>query len=824
MDELQHQNGPLGKKTSPRLEGMLRQSALAIVTERVWRVGLALATIILFFLALSWLGFWGAAPFEARIAGVAIFGFAALYVLAREIARGWPHRSAALERLDHSADAALRPASSLEDRLASQNADAGVEALWALHRQRLEEALANTPIEAPHPQVSRRDPYALRALALVAAVAAGFAAGDEKRARVAAAFDWRAAANFGTSARVDAWLEPPAYTGRPPIVLAKEGEAPIEAPVNSMLRIRPPDAGVSVSGALVAAQETGGDAQKEAAKEQAFKLSGAARVVLSDGRRFDLAAIPDQPPTIALTENPRNTVRGSMTLAFRATDDYGVVGAEAVFSKPTGGPRALYEPPRLALALPPGGGGQGDAKATIDLADSPFGGAKLAMRLVAKDAAENEGASESIEVTLPQRRFVKPLARALAEQRRILALDPESRASVHTALEALSIAPEAFDTPSAIHLGLREARHALDGARSDDDLRGVSDMLWAMALGLEEGDISQAERDLRAAERDLKDAIARGDSEEEIAQRAEELRAALDKFLQQLGSRLPPPGAPRQETEGSADTVTPDELQSMLDEMNRAMKSGDMARAQRLLDELQDILENVQTAQGAGQRHARSREMNRALSELDQLSREEQQLRDETFQGMNSPDDEMEPRASRGRRQNGQSQREDSGAERKRQQALRERLERQQDALRKDGVEAGEELDDARRAMKEAEEALGKAGEGRGRAVDAQGRAVQALRKGADRLAQQMRGEGDEENAEEEGGSPGRRGRRGKGRDPLGRASGDGNRPDLQGKYDPLGLPPAQRAHRVQEELRRRLGQPERPQEELDYLQRLLRR
>jgi len=264
----------------------------------------------------------------------------------------------------------------------------------------------------------------------------------------------------------------------------------------------------------------------------------------------------------------------------------------------------------------------------------------------------------------------------------------------------------------------------------------------------------------------------------------------------------------------------------MLDEMNRAMKSGDMARAQRLLDELQDILENVQTAQGAGQRHAHSREMNRALSELDQLSREEQQLRDETFQGMSAPDDEMESlesRPSRGRRQNGQPQSEDSGAERKRQQALRERLERQQDALRKGGVEAGEELDDARRAMKEAEEALGKSGEGRGRAVDAQGRAVQALRKGADRLAQQMRGEGDE-SADEEGGGPGRRGRRGKGRDPLGRASGDGDRPDLQGKYDPLGLPPAQRAHRVQEELRRRLGQPERPQEELDYLQRLLRR
>ncbi|MBG0800648.1 TIGR02302 family protein [Methylocystis sp. H4A] len=822
MDELQHQNAPSGKKTSPRLEGMLRQSALALVAERIWRAGLAVATIALVFLALSWLGLWQAAPLEARIGGVALFGFAALYVVARESARGWPHRAAALERLDRSADAALRPASSLEDRLASPNADAGVEALWALHRQRLEMALAQTPVEAPHPRVPQRDPYALRALALVAAVAAGFAAGDEKRARIAAAFDWRASASFGTSARVDAWLEPPAYTGRPPIVLAKESDAPIEAPVNSTLRIRPPDSGVSVSGGLVAAQAAVEDAQKGASKEQAFKLSSAARVSLSDGRRFDLAAIPDKPPSIALTEKPRNNVRGSMTLAFRATDDYGVVGAEAVFSGPPSARRALYEPPRLALALPPGGGGQGEAKATIDLADSPFGGAKLAMRLVAKDAADNEGASESVEVTLPQRRFVKPLARALAEQRRILALDPNSRSSVRTALEALSIAPEAFDTPAAVHLGLREARRGLEGPRSDDELRGVCDMLWAMALGLEEGDTSQAERELRAAERELKDAIARGDSEQDIANRAEELRAALDKFLQQLGSRLPPPGAPLQEAEGGADTVTPDELQQMLDEMNRAMKAGDMAQAQRLLEELQDILENVQTAQGAGQRRGRGREMARALNELDQLSREEQQLRDDTFQGMNAPSD-MESRGARGHRQKGQPQNEELSDERQRQQALRERLERQQDALREGGVEAAEELDDARRAMKEAEDALGKAGQGGARAVDAQGRAVQALRKGADRLAQQMRGDGDQ-NAEEEGGSPGRRGRRGKGRDPLGRASGDGNRPDAYGKYDPLGLPQAQRAHRVQEELRRRLGQPERPQEELDYLQRLLRR
>lgn len=822
MDELQHQAAPEGGEDISPLGALLRRSALALIAERLWRLFVAVATLALFFLTFAWLGFFRAAPLEARIGVVALFGFAALYVVAREIARGWPGRASALARLDASADPALRPASSLEDRLAFKDADPAAQALWTAHRRRLEAALEATPVAAPEPRVPQRDPYALRALALVGAVAAGFIAGDQKGARLSAAFDWRAAPSIlDATSRIDAWLEPPAYTGRPPIVLAGESEAAIEAPVNSVLRIRPADARASVGGELVAIAEA---AQQEPAKEQAYRLAGEAQLSLSDGRSFNLSVIPDRAPAIALVEPPRNNARGSMTLAFRAEDDYGVVSAEAVFSRPPGAGRALYDSPRLALALPPGGGGLGEARATIDLADSPFAGAQLALRLVAKDAAGNEGASEEIETLLPQRRFTKPLARSLAEQRRILALDPDSRPSVRAALDALSIAPEVFETPSAIHLGLRSARRGLEGVRSDDELRSVADMLWAMALKLEEGDLSQAERDLRAAEKELRDALARGDNEAEIAKRAAELRAALDNFLQQLGGRLPPEGAPPRETAGDGDTVTPEDLQAMLNEMNRAMQSGDTAQAQKLLDELQDILENLQTAQGGRRGNPQAREMSRALGELDKLSREEQQLRDDTFQGMNNPE-EGEAGPPRGRRQSGGRQNEESGAERGRQQALRERLERQLDALRKNGAEPGEELDDARRAMKEAEQALGASGEGRGKAVDAEGRAVQALRKGADKLAQQMRGQGDEA-ADDESGNPGQRprGRKGRGRDPLGRASGDGDRPDAFSKYDPLGLPPAQRAHRVQEELRRRLGQPERPQEELDYLQRLLRR
>jgi Domain of unknown function (DUF4175) len=43
----------------------------------------------------------------------------------------------------------------------------------------------------------------------------------------------------------------------------------------------------------------------------------------------------------------------------------------------------------------------------------------------------------------------------LIEQRRVLALDGDAQASVLTALEALTLAPERFDMEANVYLGLR---------------------------------------------------------------------------------------------------------------------------------------------------------------------------------------------------------------------------------------------------------------------------------------------------------------------------------------------------------------------------------
>ena len=57
------------------------------------------------------------------------------------------------------------------------------------------------------------------------------------------------------------------------------------------------------------------------------------------------------------------------------------------------------------------------------------------MTLSARDEAGNEGRSEPFEMRLPERPFSKPMARAVVEQRRVLALDADAQAKVLNALD-----------------------------------------------------------------------------------------------------------------------------------------------------------------------------------------------------------------------------------------------------------------------------------------------------------------------------------------------------------------------------------------------------
>ncbi|PQO21938.1 ATPase, partial [Rhodobacteraceae bacterium WD3A24] len=100
--------------------------------------------------------------------------------------------------------------------------------------------------------------------------------------------------------------------------------------------------------------------------------------------------------------------------------------------------------------------------------------------------------------------------------------------------------------------------------------------------------------------------------------------------------------------------------------------------------------------------------------------------------------------------------------------------------------------------------------------------AIDALREGVRRLGEARAGRQGGQPGRDDGGEEGR-GAAGGGRDPLGRPAGSG---EGVGTGDDMlpGEDVYRRAGEILEELRRRAGEQERPEEELDYLRRLLDR
>jgi uncharacterized protein (TIGR02302 family) len=836
----------------------LQRARGSLLWERFWPALATLATAIGLFLALSWAGLWIVLPPLGRAAALVIFGILTLAAAIPLVMVRVPSQLEGLRRLDHTSGERHRPATAIADEMAANSHDPVAQALWRAHVERALLSASKLKAGWPQPKLSLRDPMALRALVLMVVVASFFAASGERVSRITAAFDWNgvvAPPNF----RIDAWVTPPVYTGRPPVML--QGLRPGEAAPNAAFANAP----VTVpAGSHVVVRATGkvnfdlvkkggledaaadGRTQLPAGTEErrmVIKGDGSASVhgVLGHDITWNFVAVPDRAPTIELIKDPERQARGAVRFDYKMEDDYGIVEAKAKFDIKEQAPadrprRPLFTAPDFALTLPQARTRNGAAQTTRDLTEHAWAGAEVVMTLVARDEAGNEGRSEPHDFTLPQRIFVKPLARALIEQRRTLALDGDARPLVLAALDALTIAPERFTPETGIYLGLRSIYYNLNLAKTDDQLRDVVARMWEMALQIEDGNVSQAEQALRQAQDALRQALERGASDEELKKLMQDLRAAMDKFLQALAEEMRKnPQQLARPLDKNTRMLSQQDLKSMLDRMEQMARSGNKDAARQLLDQMQQMLENLQMARPGAQGDDGDDDMMSALDELGDMIRKQQQLRDKTFK------EGQDQRRDRQRGQRGQQGQQQLGDLKQDQQALRDRLNKLMEQLRQRGMgqkgqqgekgqgEQGQgegqgdmdQLGSAGDAMGQAEGELGD-GDAEG-AVGSQGKALEAMRKGAQGMAQQMQQNG-QAGMGPGPGQPGRNGRQRaeNGTDPLGRPMrgrdyGDDVSVKVPGEID------AQRARRVLEELRKRFGESMRPQLELDYIERLLK-
>jgi uncharacterized protein (TIGR02302 family) len=811
----------LGKTIADPLKAIAGRLALTragLGWERLWPRLVTPFCILGLYLSAAWLGLFARLPDWPRLVLVGLLALAFLASLLPLLQLRRPTSAEALRRLEEGGGLTHRPLTALSDDLAAGGADPAGRALWLAHRRRLASAIGPIAVQPPSPRVDRRDPYALRAAVFLAVLVAVIAARHDLVGPLAASVALPAVEQ--PPVRLDAWATPPDYTGLPAVFLTGTPSATetqtFEVPAGSRLVVRvagleepatvfTPDAGDAV--ALPVEDAEPGSATRSFAAD--LVRSGTVAVTADDETvaAWTFRVRPDEPPTIRLVGEPTGTIRGALHLAYEIADDYGATSARAVISPAEGAAgdaRPLYPAPEFALSLPRASSETGAAEIYRDLSSHPWAGGEVALRLEATDAAGNVGFADAGTVLLPIRPFRDPLARALVEQRGILARDAGTAPAVADVLDTMTLHPGTFFDDAGIFLGLTAAHRRLVAARDDDQLRAVADLLWEMALAIDGGDAAAAEERLREAREALREALQNDAPPEEIARLVEELQEALDAYMQALAEQMNTEdmqAAPQRMPDGQV--VTPEDLQSLAEQIQELSELGDREAAEQLLSQLDAMLENLQTARPRQGQGAPSPE-NELMNELGEMIQRQQELMDETYRL--SPDGEggeMTPQELA-----------DALADlEQRQQQLGDQLGEMMQRLREEGLEPGDALGEAGRSMDRAGRELGR-GDSPG-AVGEQGQALEELRQGARQLGQQMAGEG------QNGGQGQGQARPGGGSDPLGRPQRTRG-PDAG---DDVRVPDEidrQRARRILEELRRRFGERTRPEQELDYLDRLL--
>ncbi|MEK6215714.1 MAG: DUF4175 domain-containing protein, partial [Boseongicola sp.] len=382
---------------------------------------------------------------------------------------------------------------------------------------------------------------------------------------------------------------------------------------------------------------------------------------------------------------------------------------------------------------------------------------------------------------------------------------------------------------------------------TDEAVTEFTDVLWGIALEIEEGDLGDALERLRRAQDRLSEAIENGATDDEIAELMREMREALQDYMRQLAEQQGDMDQQQlSQNQENMQELSGEQLQDMLDRLQELMEQGRMAEAEQLLNQLRQMMENMQIAQGQQGQQSPGEQ---AMEGLADTLRQQQGLSDEAFRDLQEQfnpnaqagqSDENEGRSGdqgRGQQhgQEGQGQGGDqsgndgdpSGGGQPgigdRQKALRQELGRQQqnlpgagtpegDAARDSLGRAGESMDDAEDALRD-EDFAG--------ALDSQSQAMEALREGMRELAEQMAEQQSQQNGQQ-GQALGQNDPNGS-RDPLGREAGQNGR---IGTDEQLlqGEDVYRRARELLDEIRRRSGEQERPSQELDYLRRLLER
>ncbi len=783
----------------------------------------------------------------------------------------YPSIAEARHALD--AQSEFRPIASLTDRPASVTQPG--QALWRAHMDRLSAAAAG--LRPPSLAASWRafDPAWLRAIVPAAIAGLAIWAGADAPGRIGRALSPDYGSLMGASElRVDAWITPPAYSGRAPVFLTADMDE-IRVPAGSEITVR----AQSRSAPRLRLAPMDGRASStrfERTPDNAFEtkatIDADARISVrwwGERAAWTILASPDAAPRAIFVDVPKLGDADKTEFTWEVEDDYGVETLSLSLRLVEPHPAAPDAEDRIAVPMRGVSPKEASEAAQLDMTRHRWAGLEVEARLIAVDGAGQEGRSEPHVFILPTKLLLQPLAKSIQEIRVTTLREPRAypddvaNAKALTAgalnlpalnrletapagvrdaafmLDAITYEAPRFFKDYSVYLALRTSRGILGAASSKPEADSVEPILWAAALKAEYGSAADALAALLAAKKALETALRDGASEEEIRRLTEAFRQAAENYIQAKIAEAIANGLPPGEAEGLDDELSGggsglggQDLEDMLNALQDLTETGAADQARRLLSDITNLLENLQFQQGNGQGDGfglpsqggesddenateEERELSDAINDLSDILRDQRELNDDTLDA--------------GRRQSGNQQ--SPNEQGRNGQELAERQEELGDALggllereserRNGGGEPGDEntaglgglSDEQLEAIQRFQERAADALRN-GRQLSAesnQERATGLLRDALGQLASEL-----DELREERGADPQNAGAR----DPFGRNIGGADDSDTVEVPDEA---ERQKAKDILEELRRRFGAAQ-DEDEQDYLERLLDR
>jgi uncharacterized protein (TIGR02302 family) len=811
---------------------------LALGFEGLWQALFWPSMVLLAALALIGSGLLSMAPQALRLALVAclLIGF---LVSLRDVLK-WRAVStlSAMRHMETVTGTVHRGVSSAGDEIAQELKSPEIADIWLAHKRRQLAGLKNVAVVPPRSRWRDFDPRALR-VPLVMLAAAGLLLGRGDLITNFAGASRIGAAPVVVPQVLDAWIKPPSYTGRAPFLLTATSIAErvakgenITVPANSSFTLRFSGAiapklsfldragGVEVAGVETKHEFKDGTLTSEAMIKSPVFIS------LDDGSsslgKWPIATTPDAKPEVSVLGQPEFTRKGTFSINWQGKDDYGLkkISAELELADDQADGMGfdsngifLFDPPTLKMSLKHPGAKEDKGLSNFDLAAHAWAGTRVTMTLTVTDGAGQEGVSQPITFTLPERTFARPLPRALVEQRKELIFYPDRAIHVAELIDTLNMYPKGLFEGHMPVIAMGAISSRLRNADGYPDVHVAVDELWKLASVLEDGSLKDIKDELQQLKAELEKALRDGAPPERIAELMDKMRKAMDKLMDAMREEAEKrmKDGTLQPGDKNAKNITKEDLQKMMDALEQLSKGGAKDQAQQLLSELDQLLQNLQP--GMSQQSGEGESGQGMMKDLGDLMKKQQGLMDDTQRmgpGSKPGQDGNDPNGSGTQQGNG-----GSGDLSGRQQELRRLL----DQLRRGrGGQGGapNELGDASKSMEGAGRAL-KDGDKEG-ALEQQRDALDKMRKGAQALAKQMQKDGQGNTGNKAEDAPGA----GDDNDPLGRprATNRSSSPNKDMLPSELAI---RRAREILETLRAKANDRGLSDAEKSYIDRLLR-